>query len=502
MSRTQYNRGRRRGGAAWQWTIIGLVVGFGCAVALLLAGLTLGVIVPNFSGQAVANAATQTPFVITATQDANVSPEATQTPFIITATPDVSGLATLPSGVVFPTDTLAPAPATSTTAPETQATTETGAAAPTTEGQTPEQPLASGTTAPDGTSASITTGLPGEIPPALVSVVSPLVPVEGGSFMMGTTPNEIAQSVRECLDQGGACDTASAEDSMPQHEVILDDFQIEITEVTYAQYVAFLNYLKSQGQDHRNGCGTTVPQRCTDIQLENANTYINSDSANYFLTIDLIAETPVVYVTWYGAEAYCRTIGRRLPTEAEWERAARGPSNFLYPWDNVWNPDYANTSGSTELLNVPAAVRTYPDGISDFGAYNMAGNAAEWVADWYGSTYYSMPGNNNNPTGPLTGVERVLRGGSYAFRPFFSRSVHRLSETPDDRTAYTGFRCAADATGSSLETGPGVTIPTSTTGGTGGLDVPAFQPQGTVDPASLGNIGGTPQGAQPTLSNP
>ena len=501
MSRTPYNRGRRRGGAAWQWTIIGLVVGFGCAVALLLAGLTLGVIVPNFSGQPIASASTQTPFVITATQDTNVSPEATQTPFVITATPDVSGLATLPSGqVVFPTDTLAPAPVTSTTAPEAQATTETGAAAPTTEGQTPEQSLASGTTTPGDTSAPVATGLPGEVPPALVSVVSLLVPVEGGAFMMGTTPNEIAQSVRECLDQGGACDTASAEDSMPQHEVTLDDFQIERTEVTYAQYVAFLNYLKAQGQDHRNGCGTTAPQRCTDIQLENANTYINSDSANYFLTIDLIAETPVVYVTWYGAEAYCRTIGRRLPTEAEWERAARGPSNFLYPWDNGWNPDVANTSGSTELLNVPAVVTNYPAGASDFGALNMAGNAAEWVADWYGSTYYSTPGNNINPPGPLTGVQRVLRGGSYAFRPFFARSVHRLSETPENRTAYTGFRCAADATGSSLETNPGAIIPTTTTGGTGGLDVPAFQPQGTIDPSALGSIGGTPQGAQPTLA--
>src|SRR5690606_6281224 len=107
MSRTQYNRGRRRSGVAWQWTIIGLVIGFGCAVAFLLAGLTMGVIVPNFSGQAIANAPTQTPFVITATLDANESPEATQTPFVITATPDVSGLATLPSDVIFPTDTLA-----------------------------------------------------------------------------------------------------------------------------------------------------------------------------------------------------------------------------------------------------------------------------------------------------------------------------------------------------------------------------------------------------------
>lgn len=497
MSRNQFNRGRRRGGAAWQWTIIGFVVGFGGAVVLLLAGLTLNIIVPNFNGRAVANAVTQTPFVITATEDANAAPEATQTPHIITATPDVSGLATLPSDVIFPTDTLAPAPTTAST-PDAGAT-EGGTSALTTDGQTPEQSQASGTTTPADTSTPLNTAA-GQIPDTLVSIVTRLVPVQGGTFTMGTTPAEIAQSVRECLDQGGACETASADDSMPAHDVTLDNFQIESTEVTYAQYVAFLNYLQSQGKDHRNGCGTTVPQRCTDIQLENANTYISVDPANYFLTIELIANTPVVYVTWYGAEAYCRTIGRRLPTEAEWERTARGPSNFLYPWDNVWNPDNANTSGSTQVLNVPAPVENYPGGISGFGALNMAGNAAEWVADWYGGTYYSIGGNNNNPTGPLTGVERVLRGGSYAFRPFFARSVHRLSEAPENRTAYTGFRCAADATGDSLENRAGVTIPATTTGGVGSLDVPVFQPQGTLDPASLGNIGGTPQGAQPTLA--
>ncbi len=479
MTRPQYTRGRRRGGAAWQWTIIGLVVGFGCAVVLVLAGLTLGVLVPNFSGAAIANAPTQTPLVVTATQDANAAAAPTQTPFIITATPDVAGIATLPSQVEFPTDTLAPA-ATDTLAP-----------AATLAGQTTPEQSQSGST-PNDTSA------PGQVPPQMVSIVSQLVPVEGGTFTMGTVPAEVANAVRECLDQGGTCVTADADDSLPAHEVTVDSFLIERNEVTYAQYVAFLNHLKSQGLDHRNGCGTTVPQRCTDIQSENANTYITNDPANYFLSIDLISNTPAVYVTWYGAEAYCRTIGRRLPTEAEWERAARGVSNSLYPWGSDWNADNSNTIGSTSASTVPVDVESFPAGISGFGALNMAGNAAEWVQDWYAATYYSQPGNNVNPAGPLTGVERVLRGGSYAFRPFFARSVHRLSLPPDNRQAYAGFRCAADATGGSLDTGFGATTSTTTTGNTS-LDVPAFQPAGTIDPSSLGNIAGTPVGAQPTL---
>lgn len=483
----QYSRGRRRGGAAWQWTIIGLVVGFGCAVVLVLAGLTLGVL--NINSSAVAEALpSQTPHVVTATVDANATEPPTQTPFIITATANVEAIATLPSDVMFATDTppavvatdtLAPAPTDSTTALST-----------------PIIDSSQSLTTPGNTMST------GSVPTMLLSVASQLVPVEGGTFTMGTTTSEVANSVRECIEQGGSCEPATADDSLPAHEVTVDSFLIERYEVSYAQYVVFLNYLMSQGLDHRNGCGTTSPQRCTDVQAENSLTYIASDSANYYLPQEaIIANTPVVYVTWYGAEAYCRALGRRLPTEAEWERAARGLSNFLYPWGNTWAPENANVVGGTAASTVPMAVDSFPTGQSGFGVQNMAGNAAEWVQDWYSPTFYSTPGNNINPTGPMTGVERVLRGGSYAFRPFFARAVHRLSAAPDTRQAYAGFRCAADGTGDALDTfsiTPGTT--TGTTGSSTTLDVPAFQPpSGTLDPAALGSIGGTPAGAQPTI---
>lgn len=483
MTRTQFKPARRRAGGAWQWTIIGLVIGFGCGIVMLLVGLTLGFLEPNFTGVASADLPTQTPIVVTATIDGNATEAPTQTPFIITTTPDVAAIATLPSDVLFPTDTLAPA---ATSTPNGEATAP--AAAPT------EQSAGIN---------SLNTAGTGGVPSMLAGIGSQLMPVEGGTFTMGTTPAEVAEAVRQCIEQGGSCITSHADDSMPAHQVSVNNFMIERTEVSYTQYIAFLNYLKSQGKDHRNGCGTdSVPQRCTDIQAENANTYISSDPANYFLLQEsIVGNTPAVYVTWYGADAYCRAIGRRLPTEAEWERAARGPSNMLYPWGNTWSPDNSNTVGSTNASSVPLSVESFDlVGNSGFNVLNMAGNAAEWVQDWYSPTYYAQSDvNRANPSGPLTGVERVMRGGSYAFRPFFARSVHRLSASPDNRTAYSGFRCAADDSSSGGIDTNSVT-PLSNPGSTS-LDVPAFQPPaGTLDPANLGSIGSATTGAQPTLA--
>jgi hypothetical protein len=120
----------------------------------------------------------------------------------------------------------------------------------------------------------------------------------------------------------------------------------------------------------------------------------------------------------------------------------------------------------------------------------MAGNVAEWTADWYGATYYSQPGNDQNPQGPISGINRVVRGGSFADRPFFARSVHRVDRAPDLRQPYVGFRCAATESSTSLD---GVTplndTGSTTTGGpTSPLTVPTFSAVGTVDPASLGAI--------------
>lgn len=499
MSRNYGSVRTRRGNAVWQWVVIGVVLGFGCAAVMLLAGLTFGFIGIDPSGQgAVGARMTQTPWLITPTVD----PNATQAVMVVTATPDLEATVAAAqtqaadSQVIAPTPTLAP---TDTPAgASTESTTDAAASTPatTTGGD------ATGTTDTTGTNtqaAGDTTaqGAAGGIPPQLAALASALVPVDAGTFRMGTTFAEITEAVRICTTQlNGQCSTVDGEDSTPDRDVTLDGFAMERTEVTYEQYVAFLNYLLTQGRDHTNGCGTTIPQRCVDTRsIEDPNSNITFDSANYDVALSSQLALPVVNVTWHGADAYCRTIGRRLPTEAEWERTARGPSGNLYPWGNDWNPDNAKTSRSTDTSQGPLGVELYPGGISGFGALNMSGNVAEWVADWYSPTYYqpNNTGNNVNPTGPISGVDRVVRGGAWSDHPFFARTVHRQHFPPANDYPTVGFRCAAD-----LES----TLPqTDTNLGTTGSTF-ATPESGQVDPLNLGTIGGsTPEsgGAAPQL---
>ncbi len=469
MSRNYGSVRARRSNAAWQWLVIGGVFGFGCAAVLLLAALTFGFIGIDPSGQGLAaSRATQTPFIVTSTPD----PNATQAVLVVTATPDLQATVIAAQTQAANSQIIAPTP---TLAPTDTPTQDSAMATPTT---------------PSTELNQATSGL-SSLAPQLVALASPLVPVDGGTFRMGTTFAEITEAVRICTTQlSGQCLTEYGEDSTPDRDVTLDGFAIERTEVSYAQYIAFLNALLAQGRDHTNGCGTTIPQRCTDTRNEDPNSNITFDTANYDVALSSQLELPVVNVTWYGADAYCRAIGRRLPTEAEWERAARGPSNTLYPWGNEWNPDNAKTSRSTDTSQGPLSVESYLSGVSGYGALNMAGNVAEWVSDWYSPTYYqpTNSGNTVNPTGPISGVDRVIRGGSWADHPFFARAVHRQHYPPANDYANVGFRCAAD-----LETLVPQTAGTTDRGG-------ATPESGTVDPLSLGAIGGsTPSGAAPQL---
>lgn len=194
----------------------------------------------------------------------------------------------------------------------------------------------------------------------------------------------------------------------PQRRVYLDAFEIHITEVTRQDFAGFVTATGYQAP------GWVPDERDEDDHL------------------------PVVGVLWEDADAYCRWLGMRLPTEAEWEKAARSSDGRIYPWGNVWDENKANTteSGLSKLL----PVGSFPDGASPYGILDMTGNAAEWVSDYFDPTYYTYA-PEHNPTGPDVIMDRVLRGGSFAGPANYATTYFRDSSHSDRPNYRVGFRC-------------------------------------------------------------
>lgn len=215
----------------------------------------------------------------------------------------------------------------------------------------------------------------------------------------------------------------------PEHSVTLDSYAIDQYEVSLQLYRRFL-----QEAQH------DAPPTWDDEAAET------------------VGDRPAVGMSWSDATAYCAWAGKRLPTEAEWEKAARGTDGRRYPWGHmqpfvdianynrgVWVSEaitLGGVAGGVEGMSVRHGLKA--GGRSPYGLHHMAGNAAEWVADWYDREYYGKS-PEKNPTGPASGEKRVLRGGSWADLPAALRVSARFSAEPDFQDRTIGFRCAMDA---------------------------------------------------------
>ncbi len=238
---------------------------------------------------------------------------------------------------------------------------------------------------------------------------APMVLVPAGPFPMGVPTG----------------DRDGGRDEYPRHEVYLDAYYLDRFEVTNGRYLEFVR-----------ATGHRTPQNVKD------------PSRNLWqggLMPESVSDRPVINVDWADADAYCHWAGRRLPTEAEWEKAARGTDDRRFPWGNVEpTPKHLNYNQRWIGEKTLMPVGSYEAGKSPFGAYDMAGNVWEWVADWYDPLYYEKS-PARNPKGPETGTHKVLRSSGWHVETPLVRAFTRVKSEPLNRNDSTGFRCAADA---------------------------------------------------------
>lgn len=228
---------------------------------------------------------------------------------------------------------------------------------------------------------------------------------------------------------GGSFDRGSnigGRDSSPRHQIVLNPFAIDIHPVSNEQFVRFLEVMGGEKDGNNNDM-----IRLRDSRIKRTGGKVNIESG--------YARHPVVGVTWYGALAYAKWIGKRLPSEAEWEiAAAGGVEEAIYPTGMNIERSQANFFSS----DTTAVMSYFPN---NYGIYDMAGNVYEWCQDWYDYHYYDMSVQEpNNPKGPLQGVYRVLRGGCWKSLKEDLRCAHRHRNNPGVMNGTYGFRCVAD----------------------------------------------------------
>ena len=249
---------------------------------------------------------------------------------------------------------------------------------------------------------------PGSPPDMLVNHMdgAEMLHIPAGEFTMGSTAAEIDAIIA----RQSRAKTAQFEGEQPQHRVNLDGFYIYKHPVTVAQY---RGYCESTGQE--------FPREAS---------WPWEDSH------------PMMNVSWHDASAYAEWAGVSLPTEAQWEKAARGTEGLAYPWGNMWDPTKCCNGVGKGRIYQTAPVGAHPAGASSYGVQDMAGNVCEWCLDWYFVFYYQTT-PARNPPGPAHALQRVIRGGSWhELEEYTLRCAYRGISDPTQKVSYIGFRCA------------------------------------------------------------
>jgi formylglycine-generating enzyme required for sulfatase activity len=249
-----------------------------------------------------------------------------------------------------------------------------------------------------------------------------MVFVDAGPFLYGSTPEEIALFAASCPPDDATCGIGYFDDEVPKQQQWLPAFCIDQHEVTNSDFKQFVD---------ETGYTTTAEQRGTSDTWNDHGRTWNVDVPEVdwqhptgpTSSINGIERHPVVHVSWFDAQAYCAWADKRLPTKEEWEKAARGPDGWLYPWGNAWDPSRLNFYAVKPPATKP--VGTYATGMSPYGAMDMLGNVLEWV--------------DGDPT-KLEKLER--RGGSWGSIQVFLHVAWRNYADPGYTQSATGFRCA------------------------------------------------------------
>lgn len=281
-----------------------------------------------------------------------------------------------------------------------------------------------------------------------------MVKLDGGRFLMGT---DLAEGFQ-------------ADGEGPVREVTLAPFHIDLHPVTNEQFADFIRATQYKTEAERFGWsfvfhGHIAPEHCAKLVSDNApgvRWWCKVDGADWAhpegpdSSVTQRPHHPVTHMSWNDATAYCAWAGKRLPTEAEWEYAARGGhEQWIYPWGNelepggrhmcnVWQGEFPYKDAGDDGFTAPAPVDAFP--ANDYGLYAVSGNTWEWCADWFHPEYH-VTATRIDPVGPPQGVNRVMKGGSYLCHRSYCnryRVAARTSNTPDSSTTNISFRCVRD----------------------------------------------------------